>query len=475
MLKGNDGKSGDDAADKVASAEAAPAAAPTRSAKGEPELDNDLPDLAGAFGMTQEAPAKEAPESVPGSAAEPEKATEAKQDELKSGKPEASESTESMDERPANEHAGKESKSSEIPPKPAEKEEAEEEPAEKKPEKTEAGEEKKQPEKKPPHVDPFKDFPKAVGIPILSDNDPPGEASKAVADLGTIHGPADVNWQLLLLGGDKFLKGGRSFVLARTEPDASKAAWSIRLSGGSSNEGEENVARLWRDGEVLKFQWSEKAPGASANYLRNCMIQIRVAGDSRYLALTEPIQAEPIVLDLLRGQSNGSVAIRWAPEDELLRFKFDKIEGVEKATFEPAEPVAPKTPVALNFVYTDRYKNDTNAVTFRILPTSRRTSLSLDVRLPDSASRLFKSLVGNYNEQQLGVAIDRMGNTRQDLERKLTNQKGEDAQKTTREIDAINGQIWLLQFFLKAHKKAAIHYQVVTDVGGQELVLAGTR
>ena len=294
-------------------------------------------------------------------------------------------------------------------------------------------------------------------------------------NLGPIHGPADVNWQLLLLGGDKFLKGGRKFVLARTEQDVAKAEWSIQLSSGASEEGEKKLARLWRDGEVLKFQWDEKAPGALANYLRNCMLQVRAAGDSRYLALTQPVQAEPVVLDLIRGQGNSNVALKWAPEEELLRIKFDKIEGVEKAEFKPAEPVTPKTQVTLNFVYTDRYKNDTDAVTFRITPRINRSALGLDVKMQDSASRMFKSLVGNSNEQQVGVAVDRMGNIRQELERKWNNQKGEDAQKTSQEIDRISGQMWLLQFFVKAHKKLAVHYQVVTDVGGQELVLARTK
>ncbi len=365
-------------------------------------------------------------------------------------------------------------KSPDTKPAAAEKKEAEAKPAQKEPEKTVA--EKKEPEKAPPKVDPFKDFPKAVSIPVLSDNDPAGEASKAPKDLGPIHGTADVNWQLILVGGDRFLKGGRKYVLARTEQDAAKAQWVVQLAEGGSDKGGENLARLWRDGEILKFQWDAKAPGAQANYLRNCMLQVRVGGDGRHLALTEPIKAEPVVLDLMRGQASSNVAIKWAPGEELLRFRFEKPQEFEKAVFQPADPVPPKTEVFLNFVYTDRNKNDTNAVSFRITPRFTRSSLSLDVRLhPETASRTFKMLVGNSNEQQLGVAIDRLGNSVEELERRWNTQQGEDAQKTAREIEGLSARMWSLQFFLKAHKKLAIHYQVVTDLGGQELVLVTTK
>jgi hypothetical protein len=148
---------------------------------------------------------------------------------------------------------------------------------------------------------------------------------------------------------------------------------------------------------------------------------------------------------------------------------------MEKVVFKPAEPVAPKTPVEMSFVYTDKYQNDTNAVTYRILPTSRKSSLNLDVRLLNPQSRAFQQLVGNYSEQQLGVLVDQMGNKRTELGKKQQNLKGEEAQKMTREIDGISLQMWYVEFFLKVHKKAALHYHVVADVGGQELVLVSTK
>ena len=159
----------------------------------------------------------------------------------------------------------------------------------------------------------------------------------------------------------------------------------------------------------------------------------------------------------------------------MLRIKFTKVEGIEKVRFEPAEPVAPKTQVTLHFVYTDRYENDINAVTCGILTTARRSSLNVALRFtdPPQAKMIFQSL-GNYNDQQIGVMIDQSGNQRMDLQRKLQKAEGGERNKLTKEIDALSRQIWYAEFFLKAHKKAALHYKVVADVGGQELVLAST-
>lgn len=455
----------------LASAESTPTPPVAPASESELEL-NDSLDLDSMFGgggekssANEKTPAeKQQPSPALG---ESEKPAEPKGDTTPTT-PEAAKSPPPKADAPAP-------KSDKPKPKEAPKEPAKAEPKKEEPKKEETKEEpKKEEPKKAPKVQPFKDFPKAASIPILSDNDPMGEASKAPLTLAAVRGPTDANWQMLLVGGDKVLKGGRTFVLARTETDAAKAAWSIDLSGSASGE-QEKIARVWRQGENLRFQWDDEAPGASANYLRNCFLQVRVSGESRHLALTEPVQAEPIQLDLVRGQSNANAAIKWAPDSELLRFKFTKVDGIEKVRFEPAEPVAPKTQVAMHFVYTDRYDNDINAVTFGILPTASRSSLKVAMKFvdPPQAKMIFQSL-GNYNDQQIGVMIDQSGNQRTELQRKLAKAEGGEKHKITQEIDTLSRQIWYAEFFLKAHKKAALHYQVVADVGGQELVLVST-
>ena len=320
---------------------------------------------------------------------------------------------------------------------------------------------------------PFNDFPKAVAIPILSDNDSAGEASKTPMTLAHVRGPVTVDWHLLLVGGDKVFKGGRKFVLTRTEIDPAKASWSIELED-ETDAAKEMIARIWRRGENLRFQWDDRASEASANYFRNCFLQVRIAGESRYLSLTKTIQAEPVVLDLLRGQGNAKIAIKWAPNNDLIRFKFS-VSGTEKVRFDPAEPVEAKTQVSMAFVYTDRYQDENNAVTYQIRPKARKTSLAVDVRLVNPTAQSFKALLGNSTDQQIGVAIDQLGRRSKDIERKMVDQTGEEAQKSNRELDQLAMQTWVLEFFLQAHKKATLDYEVIADVGGQELVLASSK
>ena len=465
MFLGGDAKP-EVAAQSVEAAPSQPAAAAAPASESlDTSLDADLGSLAGAFESEPEkAPAGRSTDAASETPAQP-PATDPEMAKA------ATESATAPQEGQAAEGGGAASSSEAVSDSSAEKtgeDQEEKKPPEEK--KEEPAPEKKESEKKAPEVPPFKDFPKLVDLPLLNENDPEGEGSKAAMDVGAIHGPGDLNWQMLLVGGDLFLRGGRKFTLARTENDSAKAAWLIQNEGDTS----EKVARLWREGETLRFQW-DAAAGVSANFLRNCFLQVRVKGESRYLALTAPVKAEPVILDLIRGQGDSSAALKWIPDDDLLRFKFDKLEGVERAVFAPSEPVAPKTQVALNVVYRDKYENDTNAVVFRVVPTTKKTSVSVDARLVNPVSRAFKVLVGNYNEQQLGTVADKMTTAVHELTKKADKLKGEEAQKAVREIDAMNQRIWYLTFFLQAHKKAALHYQVVADVGGQELVLVSTR
>ena len=465
MMGGGKATPSDPAEDTVASAEPVPTTPAAPVSESGLDLGDDL-DLDDTFGgitrsRAESKPAPAASDTETAAKPEAEGATEMKADAPAAGeeKPKASEPADPMEEAPKKEE-----------PK---KEEPKKEPVAKKEEPKK--EEPKKPAPKPaPKVEPFKGFPKTVSLPVLVDNDPIGEASRAPVTLAAIRGPATANWQMLLVGGEAVIKGDRKYTLSRTEVDAAKASWDVELEDISDGE-REKIARVWRQAENLRFQWADGASGTSANYLRNCFLQVRVSGESRYVALTTPVKAEPILLDLQRGQGNANVALKWAPNNELLRFKFEGIDGIKKVLFDPAEPVPPKTQVAMHIVYTDRHQNDTNAVTYRLLPTARKTSLALDMRLMSPQSREFKSIIGNANDQQVGVMIDQMGNKRSDLQRKMRDLKGGEAEKKNREYDIMSLQMWYLEFYLLANKKLSLQYQVVADVGGQELVLVSTR
>lgn len=340
--------------------------------------------------------------------------------------------------------------------------------AEKKDEKTEP--------KQTAAEDPLADFPDTVDLPALADNDPAGEKSRAPFEIGVIRAQASP-WQLILLGGDTALKGGRRYVLSQTGSESAKATWAIHMESAGTGAAPEQtpVARLWRNENALVFQWDDKAQAITANYLRNCILQPRVGGKTKFTALTEPLKAEPISLDLLRGTGGSSAALRWAPDDERLRVKFDGVDGWEGVRFEPSEPVPPKTRVILSLIRKDRHANESVGAAFQIMTTVRKASTNVELRLVNPEPRAFKMVVGNSNEQQVGVARDRLNNRRGTVEASLARLKGEEANKASRELDTLLMQIWYYDLLLQVHNKALLHYKIVTDAGGQEIVLVTTR
>ena len=471
MLGGGDATSSGPDKDAVASAQPAPSAPVTPAEDSGLSLDDDL-NLDDMFGGRDKSPA---PGKQTSAATETKPVTDDSQATSIGDKPDADkpgDAADPMTDAPAEPNEKEEPKKEE----PKKEEPKKEEPKKEEPKKEEPKKEepkKEEPKQEEPKLEPFKNFPRNAEIPVLVDKDPIGEASRVPVTLGAVRGPASTNWQLLLVGGDTVIKGGRKFVLSRTEMDPANASWSVELEN-ESDGAKEKIARIWRQNDNLRFQWADEAPGSSANYFRNCFLQVRVAGESRYVSLTKPVQTEPVVLDLLRGQGNAKIAVDWAPDSELIRFRFS-VRDMKKVKFDPAEPVTPKTAVMMHFVYTDRHQNDSDAVTYQIRPTARRTSYSLDVKLVNPVAQMFKASVGNYNEQQVGVMIDQLGNQRSGIERQLRNLKGEEAQKKNAEIDTLSTRMWYLNFFIEAHKKAALDYEVIADVGGQELVLASSK
>ncbi len=331
------------------------------------------------------------------------------------------------------------------------------------------------PKPKPP-PDPLQGLPEMVALPELLNSDGPGKGSRSPMSLGQIRTSSDVNWQLLLLGGDTALKGKRKFVLLRDS--GTGPAWTVRLEGGGSNE-QASVARIWREKQHLMFQWEAEAQAASANYLRNCILQARVAGKTKYVTLTKPVAAEPIVVDLVRGLGNSVAAIKWAPPSEQIRVKITKFEGRQGYKLQPEEPVPPKTPINLVFIRKDRHENEHPGVVFRVLPLWRRSGVSVELRLtlPDPRDpRGFHSFASSgFTEQQLGVVRDRTANQRDSRARAEAQAKGGERDKIVREVDELDVRIWYLDFFLEVHQQGKLYYQVFSEVDGHEVVLAAAR
>jgi hypothetical protein len=297
--------------------------------------------------------------------------------------------------------------------------------------------------------------------------------------LGKVHSAADVNWQLLLGGAENALKSTRQmtreFVVNQTESEAGKARWAIQLEETPSS-GETRttpVAEFRRSGETLTFRWAADADSASANYLRNCILQIRVAGDSHYVELLRPVQIEPIAIDLVRGAAAANASVKYLPEDSNLRVAITRVEGRQGHRVEPAEPAEPGPPVALLFERTDRHGNTRDRVEFRLNFTARSSGLSCKLLLMEPPASQFRTL----QPQNLTIVKNQIDIKKNEVLKQLNPKdkdkapRGEQRSMLNRQLDELEKMLWYIEFFEQVHEKAKIHFELYTEADGRKLVL----
>lgn len=382
----------------------------------------------------------------------------------------------SPSDKPADEPLKTPPETPKTPEKPPETPKKPPETPEKPPETPKKPEKPKEPSPQTPAAgdDPLKDLADLTVLAELRESDPPGEKSKAPVSFGQIHSGADVAWQLFLLGGEHALKGARQFVFSPEKTGVSEATWLVELDAAAGKERVRSpVGRFSRRDGGLEFQWAEEAEASSANYLRNCVLQVRVEGKTKYVSLREPVAVEPIAVDLARGQANQTADVKWAPEDDRLQIQITRMEDRKDLSLKPAEPVAPKTPVLLSFPRTDRHGNTRDGVELRFFPTVRRSSLAMDVRLQSPPAAVFRPFAaGGLSDQQLGVQMDMATSKRGELQKRSADAKGEDRTKLSNQIDLLEQQIWYLEFYLAVQKKPKLHYRIFIDADGQQVVLA---
>ncbi len=221
---------------------------------------------------------------------------------------------------------------------------------------------------------------------------------------------------------------------------------------------------------------------ASANYLRNCILQIRVAGDSHYVEFVRPVHIEPITIDLVRGTATGNASIKWLPEDSGLRVAITKVEGREGQRVDPPEPAEPGPPVALLFERTDRHGNTRDRVEFRLTFTARASGLAYKFQLmADQATReLFRKLQTLPGQGGLNMARNQIDMKKTEvlkvLEPKDKNKapRGEQRSALNRQLDELEKMNWYIDFFEQVHDKAKVHFELFSEVDGRRLVLVTT-
>jgi len=410
-------------------------------------------------------PAADKPEPEKTQAEPPKAEAEPKPAPAKEASPEAPDAA--MSKPDAEEPAAK---------KPDAETAVEKKPEEEKPDAEKPGEEtpKKEEPKKPEPPDPLRGLAEAVDIPEL-DTGRDAEPAQPFT-IGTIRTGPDVEWQLYLLGGKTAAKKNREFVLDQEESNAAKASWMVRFetASASGDPSAEDVARIWREGAALRFQWVEE-PSSSANYLRNCILHARVEGESKYVALTQPKQVEPIAIDLERPLVNAIVPVKWLPGGGGLRVEITEVEGRKGHALEPAEPAEPKGPIALGFPRTDMDGNTADSVVFRLNFSVKPAAMAVKLQLVNPKPDFFKQMNGN-------VVVGRNRNevARDEVKAKLSPRdkdqapRGAERSKLLDQLRQIEYWMWYIDFYDEVHGKAKIRFRRFNQSDGREVELAST-
>lgn len=370
-----------------------------------------------------------------------------------------------------------------APEPPAEQPEPERPPAEKPPDEKPPAETppaekppaEKPPDEKPPQQpkDPFREFPKVVELPELDEAAAPGSPFA----LAKIDSGPEVDWQLLLLGGENVLRStrqlNRKFVLQRKPPEAASASWTIQIEDtpSSGDPTRTDVAGISRDKNTLMFQWARGADPTRANYVCNCVLQVRVAGQSRCLPLVKPKQVEPLVVDLYQSTTKTTIPLDWLPDAGKLRVEISRVEGRKGHTLDPPEPSPPKTPIGLSFVRKDRHGNEPDKVAFRFTCTARRTGLNVELKLLEPPATRFKQIPLEGTEAVREMIVK----AQEQKTKESKNARGGDRTRLSQELDFLGYQLWYLDFFNEVHQKAKIHFRVYLEAGDQQVVLATTQ
>jgi len=324
------------------------------------------------------------------------------------------------------------------------------------------------PPKPPQSKDPLAEFPKSVVLPELTGERGGGAKPGEPFLLGKIDTPPDAAWQLQLLGGEGVLKGNRKFTLQVKDNSAAKAAWLVQVEGKTPGlQAPAPAAEIYRDGGSLMLRYPQGAEPAAANFLRNCVLEVRAGGQSRLLMLRPAVPVEPIGADLVKGFTMGHIPLPFLPEAADLRVEVIKVEGRDGATIQPAEPASPNTPILILFLRRDRHGNDADKAALRLTFTHRASALAYRLQLFEPPPLLFKGI-------QVAVARNLIEEARKKIEKDLQNEKGEKRSQLDAQLDDLEKRLWYVNFYDQVHGKARVHFRVYVEAGDQRLVLATT-
>ncbi len=313
-------------------------------------------------------------------------------------------------------------------------------------------------------AEPFREFPEEVDLPLLTEKSRGREGPVGAADLARVHTAPGTAWTVRLLGGEDALRGSRRLVLVAREGD--RTSWAVRAetAGGKEEESVE-VGTFSRNGDTLRFAWSEAISPPVANSLRNCVLVVEVGADSRRLALRKPEVLEPITFDLQRGVFSHVIPLDVLPETGLLHLELLTLEGREGYRLQPPGPLSVGKPALLAFLRKTRQGRETPAVEFRIV-MAKRPKLIVDLKLVVPTQ--FGPALSLTRRSALEEGVKTLG---QEIPKTQAEAKKYSMQQ---QLEMAELQLWYDDFIKAVHRKAKLHFRIVIDVDGQPLVLAKT-
>ncbi len=191
-------------------------------------------------------------------------------------------------------------------------------------------------------------------------------------------------WDVRLAGGTVVGRGGYELKVDRE--DYQKVEWLLKYTAlntkGEPMGDAANIARIWREGTALKFQWDENAPKPSAAKLLDCIMTVDVDGLMKKVVFVEPVMVEPIVVDLKTATSKPiPIELANVPDKSRLRFEVTRIEGLpQQLQKKPAEPVPAGETQIVGVTCVDFHSNHLPGVGWEFRLIAGRSGLILNRR-----------------------------------------------------------------------------------------------
>jgi serine/threonine-protein kinase len=223
--------------------------------------------------------------------------------------------------------------------------------------------------------DPFARMQAMVGLPLINPDEPLGEDTLAPVPLGYVFvGPDDV-FVPALVGGDKGhgAPGAFSLIDGPAASEGVQQNWDIQYRPGAKDP-PVTVARLFRAGEGVAFQWRKAAGGVpDANFLRNCAMNLRVGTAIKSVVFRSALDCQPVAFqlaDVKKRPEPFRAGIPYAPSGESIYIQL-QLSTEDDANFDslPKHKFDPKSSLAVERGETDLVVGENGYLRVKLIAT----------------------------------------------------------------------------------------------------------